>query len=447
MSTNGVIRLAIASGVARLVVAVLWGPSFSNDAGRYTRVDGGGVAIDWLGRDANPAPVTQLLWHLPHNLAIAIQSMVAGFAWGLLAVVITRGRNGRAGQLAPVVAILASWTPMMITYDAMPLPDSVAYSGAILLLASVIDRVASDIPLLTAATSSTAMVIGLALAVGSQPVNLVPLAPLAVVAILFTDRVRSRRSVVSLALILTVVTFGLVAASNATSGQPEENRTQNRLTLRASTTYLDIAKDLGMPICEHPSREEMIDGARASYSSFGIGPLRQQIILPRDQPARDSALRALKAADCPALHEWTRSGAFDMWTPVLRAPGSHLRLFLLDQAAMFAPFSPDERVPTPIRLIDPVLWLCVTIAVAGCLATRWIRAVRRPVMRRGWRRAEAAIGLTAVASWFAFQVLNWMAEPLDLPRHLLPVTLILPFLAFALTRPRLAAAPAAAAAD
>ena len=437
MSTRGVIRLAVASGVARLVVAVLWGPSFSNDAGRYTRVDGGGVAIDWLGRNANPAPLIQLLWHLPHDLAIAIQSVVAGFAWGLLAIVITRGRNGRTGQLAAVAAILASWTPMMITYDAMPLPDSVAYSGAILLLASVIDRVSSDIPLLTAATSSTAMVIGLALAVGSQPVNLVPLAPLAVVAILVTDRVPSRRSVISLALILAVVTFGLVAALNATSGQPEENRTQNRLTLRASTTYLDIATDLGMPTCEHPSREEMIDGARASYSSFGFGPLRQQIILPRDQPARDSALRALKAADCPALHEWTRSGAFDMWTPVLRAPGLHLRLFLLDQTAMFAPFSPDERVPTVIRLIDPVVWLAVTFTVVIWLSSRWIRAVANSKNRRGWKRAEAALGATAASSWFVYQVLNWMAEPLDLPRHLLPVTTMLPFLVFTLTRDRM----------
>ena len=123
-----------------------------------------------------------------------------------------------------------------------------------------------------------------------------------------------------------------------------------------------------------------------------------------------------------------------MWTPVLRAPGLHLRLFLLDQTAMFAPFSPDERVPTVIRLIDPVVWLAVTFAVVIWLSSRWIRAVANPKNRRGWRRAEAALGVTAASSWFIYQALNWMAEPVDLPRHLLPVTLMLPFLTFALTR-------------
>ena len=417
------------------MVAVLWGPSFSKDSGRYTNLDGGGVAVDWLGRDANPAPLTQIIWHLPHDLAILVQAAVSGACWGLLAVVIRHSANGRGSQIVAGAAIAASWTPMMITYDAMPLPDSVAYSGSMLLVAAVIDRVRSGKRFLTGAWSPTAVVVGLLLAVASQPVILVPLAPLAVIALLVTDeRPRSRQSLVAFALIGGVAAFGLIAAANATSGQPEENRTQNRLAMRASETYLDIAEDVGMPTCEHPSREDIIDGANASYSSFGIGPLRQQIILPRDQPARDNALRALKAADCPALHEWTRSGTFDMWTPVLRAPGLHLRLFLLDQTAMFAPFSPDERVPTVIRLLDPVAWLAMTFAVVIWLSSRWIRAVANSKNRRGWRRAEAALGVTAASSWFVYQVLNWMAEPLDLPRHLLPVTLMLPFLAFALTR-------------
>ena len=435
MSTRGVIRLAVVSGLARIVVAVLWGPSFSNDSGRYTNLDGGGVAIDWLGRDANPAPLTQIIWHLPHDLAILVQAAVSGACWGLLAVVIRHSANGRGSQIMAGAAIAASWTPMMITYDAMPLPDSVAYSGSMLLLAAVVDRVRSGQRFLTGAWSPTALVVGLLLAVASQPVNLVPLAPLAVIALLVTgEQPRSRQSLVALALIGGVAAFGLTAAANATSGQPEENRAQDRLAMRASATYLDIAEDVGMPTCEHPSRDELIEGAASSYSSFGIGPLRQQIILPGDQPARDTALRALKAADCPALHEWTRSGTFDMWTPVLRAPGLHLRLFLLDQTAMFAPFSPDERVPTLIRLIDPVVWLAVTYAVVIWLSSRWIRAVANSKNRRGWRRAEAALGVTAASSWFVYQVLNWMAEPLDLPRHLLPVTLMLPFLAFALTR-------------
>ena len=73
-------RLAIASGVARVVVAVLWGPSFSNDSGRYTQLGGGGVDIDWLGKDANPAPLTQLVWHPPHDLAVALQAAASAVA-------------------------------------------------------------------------------------------------------------------------------------------------------------------------------------------------------------------------------------------------------------------------------------------------------------------------------------------------------------------------------
>ena len=426
-------RLAIASGVARIVVAVLWGPSFSNDAGRYTQLGGGGVDVDWLGKNANPAPLTQLIWHLPHDLAIALQAAVSGLAWGLLAAVVARRpTRGRAASTIAYFAIAVSWTPMIITYDAMPLPDSIAYSGAIILLAAVIDRVWFDRSLAPHVWSSTALVIGLLLAVTSQPVNLVPLAPLALISIMTSERLASRRSMLTILSIGIITLFGLIAAANATSGQPEENRTQDRLAMRASDTYLDIAEDLGMPLCEKPSRQDLIDGAIASYSSFGIGPLRQQVILPRDQTARDSALRAVKAADCPALHEWTRSGSFDMWTPVLRAPGLHLHLFLLDQTAMFAPFSPDERVPTPIRLIDPVLWLTVSVIVTLRVLGRWTRAILDASRRRGWRRPEAALGATAASSWFVYQVLNWMAEPLDLPRHLLPVTLMLPFLAFAL---------------
>ncbi len=427
-------RLAIASGVARIVVAVLWGPSFSNDSGRYTQLGGGGVDIDWLGKDANPAPLTQLVWHLPHDLAIALQAAVSGLAWGLLAVIIARlPSRRRAARAAAHFAIAVSWTPMIVTYDAMPLPDSIAYSGAVILLAAVIDRVSFERSLVPSVWSSTALVTGLLLAVTSQPVNLVPLAPLAIISIMTSDRLVSRRSMLTIVSIGIITVFGLIAASNATSGQPEENRTQNRLAIRASDAYLDIAEDLGMPACEEPSRQDLIDGAIASYSSFGIGPLRQQVILPRDQTARDSALRAVKAADCPALHEWTRSGDFDMWTPVVRDPILHLRLFLLDQVAMFAPFSPDERVPTPIRLIDPVLWLAVTIIVMFRLSARWARTTFDTSRRRGWRRPEVALSATAASSWFVYQVLNWMAEPLDLPRHLLPVTLMLPFLAFALT--------------
>ena len=426
-------RLAIASGAARIVVAVLWGPSFSNDSGRYTQLGGGGVDIDWLGQDANPAPLTQLVWHLPHDLAITLQSAVSGLAWGLLAAVIASlSERRRAARAIAFFAIAVSWTPMIVTYDAMPLPDSIAYSGAVILLAAVIDRVSFERSLVPSVWSSTALVTGLLLAVTSQPVNLVPLAPLAIISIMTSDRLVSRRSMLTIVSIGIITVFGLIAASNATSGQPEENRTQNRLAIRASDAYLDIAEDLGMPACDEPSRQDLIDGAIASYSSFGIGPLRQQVILPRDQTARDSALRAVKAADCPALHEWTRSGDFDMWTPVVRDPILHLRLFLLDQVAMFAPFSPDERVPTPIRLIDPVLWLAVTIIVMFRLSARWARATFDTSRRRGWRRPEVALSATAASSWFVYQVLNWMAEPLDLPRHLLPVTLMLPFLAFAL---------------
>ncbi|MGA0231097.1 MAG: hypothetical protein ACO3L8_09985, partial [Ilumatobacteraceae bacterium] len=109
MSTRGVIRLAVASGLARMVVAVLWGPSFSNDSGRYTNLDGGGVAIDWLGRDANPAPLTQIIWHLPHDLAILVQAAISGACWGLLAVVIRRSADGRGSQIMAGAALGASW--------------------------------------------------------------------------------------------------------------------------------------------------------------------------------------------------------------------------------------------------------------------------------------------------------------------------------------------------
>ena len=427
-------RLAAASGLARLVVAVLWGPSFSNDAGRYTKLEGGGVDIDWLGTDSSPAPLTQIIWHLPHDAAIAVQAMVSGLAWGLLAVVVLRlSDHWRRAPILALGALLASWTPMMVTYDAMPLPDSIAYSGSMALLAGLIDRSVSPQPILSARHSFIVMVAGLFAAVASQPVNIVPLVPLVGVSALLGWRARPRLSAVALGVVMVIGLYAVVASSNATSGQPEENRTQNRLAIRASDAYLDVAEELGMPRCDSPSRADLIAGAEASYSTFGIGPLKQQIILPRDQVARDTALRAVKAADCPALHQWTRSGEFDMFTPVLRLPLLHLRLFALDQVAMFTPFSPDERVPLGIRFIDPVLWLATSVGTGMLLLNRWFTALRRPERRLGWIRPEAALGSVAALSWFIYQALNWMAEPMDLARHLLPVTIMLPFLAAAFT--------------
>ena len=132
-----------------MVVAILWGPSFSNDADRYTQLTGGGVDIDWTGSLGSPAPLTQIVWHLPHDLAIAVQSIVAGFAWGLLAVVIASlAKRWRWARPTAYFTIAVTWTPMLLTFDAMPLTDSLALAGASLVLSVTIDRFVADQPVL-----------------------------------------------------------------------------------------------------------------------------------------------------------------------------------------------------------------------------------------------------------------------------------------------------------
>jgi hypothetical protein len=190
---------------------------------------------------------------------------------------------------------------------------------------------------------------------------------------------------------------------------------------------------MGMPECSSPSHDDLIRGAEASYTSIGIGPIRQQLILPGDQDARDDALRAVKKADCPELHLWTASGGFDTLGPVWRAPVSHIRLFLLDQVGLFTPYSHDERVPIGLRLVDPVIWLSASLVAAGVALRRWFARLRAHRSRLGWGRPEAVIGGVTAFSWLLHQIVNWLADPLDMARHFLPVTTMLPFLLITLT--------------
>ena len=434
MSTNGVIRLAIASGVARLVVAVLWGPSFSNDAGRYTQLTGGGVDIDWTGSLGSPAPLTQVVWHLPHDLAIAVQSIVAGCSWGLLAVVIANLRDlwARAHQLA-FLALAVTWSPMLLTFDAMPLTDSLALAGASLVLAITIDRVVAERPVMTHRIGDALAVFGVLMSVASRPVNVLALAPLAFMTVVWCGSGPVSRRVLTGSALGIVSLYAVFLVANSETGTNEENRAQNRLAMRASAEYLAAASDMGMPECSSPSPDELIRGAETSYTRIGFGPLQQQLILPGDQDDRDEALRAVKKAECPELHVWTSSGGFDTLGPVWRAPATHLRLFYLDQVGLLTPYSHDERLPIGLRLIDPVLWLTASTLAAAVVARRWVTRLigRRP--RLGWNRPRAVVGVVTACSWFLHETVNWLADPLDMARHFLPVTTMLPFLLITLT--------------
>jgi hypothetical protein len=434
VNVRGVVRLAIASGVARIVVAVLWGPSFSNDADRYTQLDGGGVAIDWTGSLGSPAPLTQIVWHLPHDLAITVQGTVAGAAWGLLAVVIANfADRWRWASLVAFLTIGVTWTPMLLTFDAMPLTDSLALAGASLVLAVTIDRVVARQPVMTQTAGEVLAVSGLLMSIASRPVNVIALAPLAFMTVVWCSRGLARRRLLAAGALSIVSLYAVGLTANSETGTNEENRAQNRLAMRASAAYLAAATDMGMPECSSLSHDDLIRGAEASYTSIGIGPIRQQLILPGDQDARDDALRAVKKADCPELHLWTASGGFDTLGPVWRAPVSHIRLFLLDQVGLFTPYSHDERVPIGLRLVDPVIWLSASLVAAGVALRRWFARLRGHQSRLGWGRPEAVIGGVTAFSWLLHQIVNWLADPLDMARHFLPVTTMLPFLLITLT--------------
>ena len=417
-----------------MVVAILWGPSFSNDADRYTQLTGGGVDIDWTGSLGSPAPLTQIVWHLPHDLAIAVQSIVAGFAWGLLAVVIASlAKRWLWARPTAYFTIAVTWTPMLLTFDAMPLTDSLALAGASLVLSVTIDRFVADQPVMSRRIADVLAISGVLMSVASRPVNVIALAPLAFMTVVWFGSGPASRRVLTGSALGVVSLYAILLVANSETGANEENRAQNRLAMRASAEYLAAASAMGMPECSSPSPEDLIRGAEASYTRIGFGPIQQQLILPGDQDARDEALRAVKKADCPELHLWTSSGGFDTLGPVWRAPATHLRLFYLDQVGLLTPYSHDERLPIGLRLIDPVLWLTASTLAAAVVARRWARRLigRRP--RLGWRRPRAVVGLVTACSWSLHEIVNWLADPLDMARHFLPVTTMLPFLLVALT--------------
>ena len=439
MTERKLVRLAAASGLARLVVAVLWGPSFSNDADRYTQLDGGGVAIDWTGSLGSPAPLTQLVWHLPHDLAIAVQSIVASVSWGLLAISIGRLRSTwRYATALAFFALAVTWSPMLLTFDAMPLTDSLALAGASLVLAVLIDRTVSPRALLVGPAGNMIALSGLLMSIASRPVNLIALAPMVSIAVIWRTPASTRRRWLSAVFTLAFTVYGVALVANSETGTNEENRAQNRLAMRASPDYLAAAEDMGMPECSSPSHDDLISGAEASYSTFGIGPLRQQLILPGDQDARDDALRAVKEAPCPELHAWTSTGGFDTLGPLWRAPGTHLRLFLLDQVGLLTPYSHDERLPIPLRMLDPVLWLGATLFSLAVATRAWVRGLARSDAPEQ-RRFGFSAGIVIAAAWALHEIVNWLADPLDLARHFLPVTTMLPFALLALNPERNAA--------
>jgi len=73
------------------------------------------------------------------------------------------------------------------------------------------------------------------------------------------------------------------------------------------------------------------------------------------------------------------------------------------------------------------------------VATRaWVRGLARSDAPEQ-RRFGFSAGIVIAAAWALHEIVNWLADPLDLARHFLPVTTMLPFALLALNPERNAA--------
>ena len=406
------------SGVLRILAAFVMGPVVLSDSARYTQ------GLDMTGSRGSPAPLVQGVWSAPTGLALITQVLLSSLAWGALAFVVGRLPRCKIRAWGSLVFVLViSWSPVVLTYDAAILTESLATSGVlaacVAVFALVVPRVQETIP---RRVSFVLCALGILVAVLSRPPTVLLVLPMAAAGIVLGFRSGLGRSTwAGLILATVVVCCGGWAgwAQSHASAQQSSFVAQNLLTLRATSDYVALAERAGMPTCSSLTPQELVAAVRATYAYKGLGPLQ---VRWRHSDAA-GALRERFGTECPAIVGWLQTDSAPTSLEWLEAdPVEVLTLYQQDLVNQSMPQALSPPAPNEIRKLSAVAVVALNVTAMALLAFAWVGTLRR---RGADTRGAHWLTAVMVCTWGAYSFVTWLADAMEMPRHVLPVTMLL----------------------
>ena len=359
---------------------------------------------------------------LPGFWTVAIQSAVAGLAWGFAGLVAAGDCRTRWRSIAGFTAVIGfSLLPWIQVWDTAALTESFTLSGCVLVVAGAYlctaTTTTSPITDRFASAGIAALWSGSILAMCSNAIVVLYVLPLALGVWLFARFLRKRGTSRSPRLAsgwwaLGVLALGIMCFITmiAQSVSIDWWYAQNRLAARGTPAYIQVAESDGMPAC--PQLMQLLDSS------------------PPDLARVDQ----LRQMDCPGLSQWFQSGGLSPWTQLRTMPIETADNYIADIHDQWAPpWTGDgwsilgqqdnawfinwyRAVPQILLAIN-----LLAMALMACLA--WLD--RAATSRRLALNAPSLVYLWMLALTACYCVATWLQDPMEISRHALPATSML----------------------
>lgn len=410
------IAVVIVLAAVRGLLAALHGLELYPDSTRY-RFTTDQLSSLQEGNDALHFLVT-LVNLLPAPLTAGIQGLVAGIAWGFVALVVAGGARTRLLAVTGAgLVLLLSVMPWIQQWDTAALTEAFMFSGCLIAVAGgflcVNPYARSMFGKRSVQVAAGALIGGSVFAICSHGVVVVLLAPFAVGVWWFSRRlglIPGHRIGTRLVIgILAIVSLAAAVTSVAQADDISGWYAQNRFALRGDPAYWEFAQAHGMPSCPELIRE----------------------LKTADENVR---MELARTPPCPAVAEWFDQGGVSPLAELTGLPGRTLSTYVGDLNNQWTPpMLPTWSIvnasdPTgainwvKVFTLVPIVILLLNAIAIAVIVTAAIR-LRDAVGQRITTLAPGIVYAWLLALGAGYCVVTWLQDPMEINRHALPATI------------------------